>query len=235
MSFNYSPKVTTDSLVLYLDAANSKSYPGNGTVWTDLSRFGNPATLTNGPTFDGTNKNGTITFDGTDDFAQINNSTSLNPLTSITLCAWCNFNGVYSGYYAPIIFKRNNFVSYFEQYQLVYLTSGQIQVAIGDGSTNQAATSAAAYIDEIVNAVGVVDTTNSILKLYINGQLNSTTAISYPTMDVSTNSVIIGGNNEPGFLGSMGGNIYNVSIYNRVLSDVEIAQNYNAFKSRFGV
>ena len=45
MAFNYSPKVVTDGLVLYLDAANTKSYPGSGITWTDLSRSGNSSKL----------------------------------------------------------------------------------------------------------------------------------------------------------------------------------------------
>jgi hypothetical protein len=41
MAFNYSPKIVTNGLVFYVDAANTRSYPGSGTVWTDLSRGGN--------------------------------------------------------------------------------------------------------------------------------------------------------------------------------------------------
>jgi hypothetical protein len=55
--------IITDGLVLLLDAANSKSYPGTGTTWTDLSRSGNNGTLINGPTFNSGN-GGSIVFDG---------------------------------------------------------------------------------------------------------------------------------------------------------------------------
>ena len=37
MATQYSPKIVTDGLVLMLDAANPKSYPGSGTTWYDLS------------------------------------------------------------------------------------------------------------------------------------------------------------------------------------------------------
>ena len=37
MGFYYSPKIVTDGLILALDAANPKSYPGLGTTWYDLS------------------------------------------------------------------------------------------------------------------------------------------------------------------------------------------------------
>lgn len=37
MGFYYSPRLVTDGLVLTLDAANPKSYPGSGATWYDLS------------------------------------------------------------------------------------------------------------------------------------------------------------------------------------------------------
>jgi hypothetical protein len=43
MATNYSPKISTDGLILCLDAANPKSYPGSGTTWFDLSKNGNHA------------------------------------------------------------------------------------------------------------------------------------------------------------------------------------------------
>jgi hypothetical protein len=77
MAFNYSPRIVTDGLVLYLDAANPRSYPGSGTTWSDLSRGGNNGVLTNGPTFNSAN-NGSIVFDGTNDFIQCSNRTTIN-------------------------------------------------------------------------------------------------------------------------------------------------------------
>lgn len=55
MAAHGGPNIVEDGLVLYLDAANKKSYPGSGTVWKDLSGNGNDGTLTNGPTFGSTN------------------------------------------------------------------------------------------------------------------------------------------------------------------------------------
>ena len=37
MALAHSPRIVTDGLVLYLDAANTKSYSGSGTTWTDIS------------------------------------------------------------------------------------------------------------------------------------------------------------------------------------------------------
>ena len=41
MSLNHSPSIVTDGLVLCLDAANKRSYPGTGTAWTDLKGVNN--------------------------------------------------------------------------------------------------------------------------------------------------------------------------------------------------
>ena len=41
MGTNYNPQIVTSGLVLALDAANPKSYPGSGTAWNDLSGLGN--------------------------------------------------------------------------------------------------------------------------------------------------------------------------------------------------
>lgn len=46
MAPNYGPKIVRDGLVLYLDAANVKSYPGSGATWSDLSGNGNNGTIT---------------------------------------------------------------------------------------------------------------------------------------------------------------------------------------------
>ena len=71
MTTSYSPLIVTDGLVMYLDAANPKSYPGTGTTWTDISRNNNNGTLTNGPTFSSANL-GSIVFDGSNDAIQLN-------------------------------------------------------------------------------------------------------------------------------------------------------------------
>ena len=70
MGVAYNSRIVTDGLALCLDAANSKSYPGSGSTWTDLSGNGNNATLTNGPTYSSAN-GGSIVFDGVNDTVSI--------------------------------------------------------------------------------------------------------------------------------------------------------------------
>jgi len=51
MSVFGGPNIIEDGLVLCLDAGNTKSYPGTGTTWTDLSRAGNNASAYGSPVF----------------------------------------------------------------------------------------------------------------------------------------------------------------------------------------
>ena len=71
MAYRNGPKIVTDGLVLCLDAAIGKSYPGSGTTWYDLSGNGNNGTIVNA-TFNSSN-NGTIYLDGTDDYVNFGN------------------------------------------------------------------------------------------------------------------------------------------------------------------
>jgi len=76
MSFNFSPKIVTDGLVLYLDAANTKSFISGSTTWNDISKNKNDGTLINGPTFNPNNM-GSIVFDGLNDYVNCGKNSSI--------------------------------------------------------------------------------------------------------------------------------------------------------------
>jgi hypothetical protein len=67
IAYNFAgPRIVSDGLVLYMDAANPNSYNFcTPNVWRDISKRGNNGTLTNGPTFSSAN-GGSIVFDGSD-------------------------------------------------------------------------------------------------------------------------------------------------------------------------
>ena len=85
MATDYNPSIVTDGLVLCVDAANTKSYPGSGTTWTDISSKGNNGTLTNGPTFSSGN-GGAIVFDGTNDYVDFGSQVA--NLSTSTISFW---------------------------------------------------------------------------------------------------------------------------------------------------
>jgi hypothetical protein len=86
MAGTIAPNIVTDGLVLYLDAANTKSYVSGSTTWNDMSGFSNNGTLVNGPTFNSAN-GGSIVFDGVNDYVDCN-STIVNLNSSFTFASW---------------------------------------------------------------------------------------------------------------------------------------------------
>jgi len=83
MGLYHSPSIVMNGLVLCLDAGNTKSYPGSGTTWIDLSGNSNTGTLTNGPTYSSEN-GGSLVFDGIDDYV----TTSLGTHTPYCIDIW---------------------------------------------------------------------------------------------------------------------------------------------------
>jgi hypothetical protein len=71
-----SPEIVQNNLILFLDAADSNSYPGTGTTWFDLSGNGFHGTLTNGPVHNGTY----FDFDGDNDYVEMGTIGTSHPL-----------------------------------------------------------------------------------------------------------------------------------------------------------
>jgi hypothetical protein len=82
MATLYNTSVVTNGLVLYLDAANVKSYPGTGTTWFDLSGSGNHHSIIGAPTF----ANGRFTLNETQGFQK--NSAMTGVTTVNTVVIW---------------------------------------------------------------------------------------------------------------------------------------------------
>ena len=101
MGSSYNPAIVTDGLVLCLDAANKRSYPGTGTTWTDM-KSGNNGTLNN---MDGTNfssdNGGILSFDATNDNVTIAASTDYGT-PEFTVSYWIYSLDQNSGYDAHL-------------------------------------------------------------------------------------------------------------------------------------
>jgi hypothetical protein len=77
MGLSHSPFITTDGLVLCLDAANPRSYPGSGSTWYDLSGNNTNGVLQNSPTFNTDSRDFTFNFDGSNQYLSVNNVPSI--------------------------------------------------------------------------------------------------------------------------------------------------------------
>jgi hypothetical protein len=223
MSTSYSPKIVTDGLVLALDAANVKSYPGSGTSWSDLSGNNNNGTLTNGPTFSGEN-GGSIVFDGVNDFVQCTGTVSL---TAATFIVWIRRNGT-QGTYDGILFSRGTSVT-----GINFQASNQLGYHWNEIPNTYDWASGLTLPDLAWSmcAVSVTSTTATAYLYQASGLTTATNTVS-PT-STTLDDIKIAQDDEGGRF--FNGNIAQASIYNRALTANEVLQNFNATRGRFGV
>jgi hypothetical protein len=228
MAYNFSPKVITDGLILYLDAANTKSYPGSGTVWSDLSRGGNNGTLINGPTFN-TGSLGSIMFDGVNDSMSTgafpNLETTNRTISTFFQILSYSTSSLPSGRGTILNLERNDFNDIPAACIRYHRSSDPLSIGMGT----------AAYVTTSVPALNswtniTISIIGNTVYAYRNGILIGT-AVNASTF--FTNPILRLGRGNVSRLGNV--NISYVSIYNRALSAQEILQNYNATKSRFGL
>ena len=234
MAFNFSPKIVTDGLVLYLDAANSKSYVSGSTSWNDISRSGNNGTLVNGPTYSSAN-GGSIVFDGINNLASITNLPNYNTEVG-TINMWINPTTTSNG----VIFQQ-----YFNDLNRVRLTYGPDRITFFTGNITssllQFSSSAnSTTVNNWTNVTSCYNFVNDTFSIYINGQLNASATSSTVNINASLGEITIGclkdfDNPPPYYSSFFQGRISMVQIYNRNLNSIEILQNYNATKTRFGL
>lgn len=222
------PNIISNGLVLYLDASNSKSYISGSTIWTDISKESINGTLTNGPTFSSNNR-GIITFDGSNDLYECLTTSKINTIVtnnSLTLS----------------VFFRNDFTASFRDIAGLNKVSGNNPFVIRQSPSNNdliifdITVSGSRYTPTIKtsqpnNTWTYVCGTfgNNQIKTYYNGALVTTVNTTGNIRDFDSNQFRIGGLGYTYYKGD----ISNVSLYNRALTDQEVLQNYNATKTRF--
>lgn len=229
MSVYAGPEMVYQGLVLCLDAANPKSYPGSGTSWNNLSGEQLVGELVNSPTYNTAN-NGYFQFQfATSTYARIPNSTALDT-QSFTVEVWVKTNGL----------NQNGF--WFEkgtvntQYSLFQQTTSII-CRVNTGSIVDPITLATSTYMNTTNWYQVAFTfTSGSQACYINGTSVATNTIS-GTLATNNGGMSIGA--YGGYSGSRGyyydGNLSVCRVYNRVLSPAEVAQNFYSLRGRYGV
>ena len=231
------PNIVTNGLVLSLDAASKKSYPGSGNTWYDLSGGGHNANLYNGVSYGLTSGVPSLICDGTNDW--IGNTTLPGGISNFTLELMFYHNGLdqnssygiismgSNGNYGPMFYCHTSCMSshYFPASPSGAYPGGQ--TAWVNQQWN---------IHTWVFENTMVDSSVGSLKTYVNGQYSSGRS------DYNFHNSGMGrGTNGYGLSTySNGSNVYKGSfsqfrVYDRALSSSEILQNFNAQKGRFGL
>jgi hypothetical protein len=221
MGVSYNPKIVTDGLALCLDAGNTKSYPGSGTTWTDLSGNVRNGTLTNGPTYS-SDVGGSIVFDGSNDFVQCSGSLTV---TSATFVAWIRRNGSQSAY-GGILFSRGTNTT-----GMGFYSSQQVGYHWNDDRFTWESGLTIPNLTWCMVALSVTSTAATAYLCQASGITTATNTVSHTSSVLD--DIKIAQDDQGGRF--FNGNIAIAKLYNRALSASEIQQNFDAIRRRFGI
>lgn len=229
------PDIVTDALVLHLDAGNSKSYPGSGTTWNDLSGNNRNGTLTNGPTYSSSNK-GNIIFDGTNDY--INLPSSVSSINSLNMTVGCWVNQTVLNTSSAFSDIRN--IAQIGTGEIGSSSCFYLHLRTSQVTFRYQAATGSAQLSPSINQdtniwhyyTGVSNTTS--ISLYRDGILVGSTPYTINFNTLSSSNMYLGLCNT-GAGNYFNGKIASAQVYNKALSATEVLQNYNAIKGRFGL
>lgn len=215
MSVYAGPKIPTSGLVLCLDAANTKSYPGSGNTWYDSSGAGNHMTLFNSPAFSSAN-NGVLQFDGVTQYGSI---VGLNYSTStFTIVGAARYSGTTKGRVITSVTNNWLFGHYSGATERYYAEGWIYQAGANDNNwriyaatENYAADLRSFYVNNEAKAIDSTLGSQGFNGLSI-GRWGTGAGSQFSTCEVSY-----------------------IAIYNRILNTDELSQNFNAIRGRYGL
>jgi len=228
MGTSYNPPIVTDGLVLCLDAANKRSYPGTGTTWSDLVGA-NDGTMNNMNTSNFSSDNsGNLSFDGSNE--SITTGTTNLDLTDMSICCWVNFSSK-SGSWKTISNKEASYTNRnwwvgldgngTNRFSFLRSVSGLDTMLIGNVSPD---------LNRWYFYCGTC-TSTPVFSIYINGELDASNSYSGSLSTAGTSNVI--GRYATGGIYFINAKIGSISYYNRALTGDEVRQNYEATVGRF--
>lgn len=212
--------------VLYLDAGNSASYPGSGTVWTDLIG-GKQFNLINSPTYDSSN-GGKINFIANNSqYAEC--STSLQSLPEFTTSVWHYWDGTNNGALPCILTEI--YVGGSINYIL-----GSLQGSVAQSGYFNGGFQISPQFNLTPNTWYQIVTTcdaSQNVNVYVNNTLISTTPTtgSQPSSSNAGIRLMRRWDDNDYF----GGYLSTVGIYNKALTQTQVSSIFNATKSRYGL
>lgn len=215
------PLLVMNGLVLYLDAGIALSYPGTGTTWNDINGLGsrNNGTLV-GPTFEG----GNFLFNGSSDYLTLDRNILSD---GFTISFWIKpapentniqtlFSNTTGGFTTDGI--RIFFNSFGTSDKRIYIESA-------NGSAGE----------EIKSTTGIIIDDEWQFVSFAIDRAGGTGKIYHNSVEVASGLVIsdfkIPGTNYIGLMTTnfpYDGRILSLQVYNKILTSLEIQENYEA-------
>ena len=208
----------TDSLVAYFAPGTIPSYPRSGTTLYDLGSEGHNGTLENGGTF---NSNGWLNLDGVDDEITLSGADDLiQQKTAITLC---------------ILFRMETLgslkgllgcLNYGCTQNLGLVTSNAALQFYNDTTTCMQISTSIVETGKWIYAVGTYDGTTTKINGFKEGVLSTAqTDLKSGATNSFTSEFQVFGAKHTNFFTD--GDVARASVYQKVLTDAEILQNYH--------
>lgn len=227
MAFFQGPNIVRDGLVFAYDAGSTRCYSGTGTTAKNIIDS-TTGTLTNGVAFNSAN-GGFWEFDGTNDYIVISNANSPQFIANqaFTISYIVYLNRVTGTYMAPVM--KGSFPSSYGH----LIGAGNLFIVYTDDDSSPEF-SISNMLDNDINKWVFITQTYDGNKIYVyrNGVLEGQSGAGV-TFTVNTSNLYIGSNNSTNYY--LDGNMANLKIYDKALTTAEVLQNYNAYKSRFGL
>ena len=232
MGLGHSPSIVRDGLVLYLDAANPKSYPGSGTTWFDISGNGRNCSWVSTPSVGTDTGVKYFTTLGNRCLGPASNSLGITNTSGYTIflmvkqlslagaAAFKFYSPAGRGIFAHATWIDNN----------IYFDQG------GCCSSDTRTNTASGGISEWTILVFRRFTNSSTRSIIKNNSILVTNTATASDINLNSTALDIASADEYGGNSSVwNARLNSFVVYNRGLSDSEIEKNFNALRGRFGV
>jgi hypothetical protein len=244
MSLGHGASIVRDGLVLHLDAANPKSYPGSGTTWYDISGNEYHAALTGTYEYASDNSflfNSGAQLDGdgraTVDFGASSVATAVTVECIFKINRFRYFET--SGNMGPQLFSSGRTTGNYDRSYYIYKNGIPAQTEATDAGyawydVNDADGGPANIFNVNEYCHGCVTVPNpGNITFYHNGAVVGTDTTTEDNFRISSDWSI--SNQPPGFDFGVDSNFYVCRVYNRILTEDEVKQNFEASRYRFGI
>ena len=228
--------IVTTNLTHLFDAGSAASYPGSGTVWTNLAGSRNLA-LVNTPTFVSNGAASTFVFDGVDDFMSGSGYLSGSAAKSHTLNMIGSFADTQTFVRRRFFTANGASPSYGVEREATNLGPGRIIISQGTSTFNEVAfneTGTTQFISQSQIGMFTLVSSNTGIDFYVNGTLLGGSTASFISGFTNADTNFSWASGESG-TSPMSMSIAHIMWYSASLSATEISQNYNALRSRYGI
>lgn len=215
--------------MLYLDAGNPLSYPGSGTIWTDIIS-GKTFNLINGPGYDPANGGKFYFYAPGGQYAEC--STSLPNLSNWSVGVWTYYDGTNNGASPCIVTELYPGTTSNINYSLGSLNDNNPYLQAGFFNAGWNVTPAGYTLtpNNWYYIVGTYD--GNEVNLYVNNALISTFTTTTPSYTSNGGIRLMRRWDAPQY---WGGYLSTVGIYNKALNPTQISSIFNLQKSRYGL